>query len=580
MDFLREPAVIERYRDAPKAKAHGATYTPKALSDFVAEQILNAANLSGVDSPLLVLDPAVGDAELLVSLLEKLDGRGLTIEVHGFETDSKALDLARGRLERLFPSVQLRLEPTSFLEFVLDQFGDDGNGTLFRSQMPKAYDLVIANPPYVRTQIMGSNQARLLAQRFGLTGRVDLYHAFLIGMSQVIKPSGIAGIIVSNRFMTIKSGASVRSAIRERFNIHHVWDLGDTKIFDVAVLPAVLVLEGRRDPAAEVPRFTSIYETSAASGERVGHAVEALSREGVVELGDGRRFLVRHGRLDCSGARDAIWRLGTDASDAWLATVVAHSWGKFRDIGKVRVGVKTCADTVFIRSDWQQVPEAERPELLRPLTTHHVARQYRALQPGTRQEILYPHEVVQEQRQAVDLAAYPRTHAYLEKYRAPLEARKYVLEAGRRWYEIWVPQDPSAWGKPKLVFRDIAEEPTFWIDLDGTVVNGDCYWLISESSNETDLLWLAAAVGNSGFIKAYYDHRFHNKLYSGRRRFMSQYVEEFPLPDPKSKVGELIIRRTKDVFADIGVLGAETLTEDIDRLVWKAFGLAREEAGR
>jgi len=44
--------------------------------------------------------------------------------------------------------------------------------------------------------------------------------------------------------------------------------------------------------------------------------------------------------------------------------------------------------------------------------------------------------------------------------------------SGREWYEIWVPQDPAAWDQPKLVFRDISEEPMFWIDHDGAVVNG------------------------------------------------------------------------------------------------------------
>lgn len=42
---------------------------------------------------------------------------------------------------------------------------------------------------------------------------------------------------------------------------------------------------------------------------------------------------------------------------------------------------------------------------------------------------------------------------------------------------IWVPQDPRAWARPKLVFRDIAAEPAFWLELDPAVVNGDCYWL-------------------------------------------------------------------------------------------------------
>ena len=38
---------------------------------------------------------------------------------------------------------------------------------------------------------------------------------------------------------------------------------------------------------------------------------------------------------------------------------------------------------------------------------------------------------------------------------------------------IWVPQNPEAWAGPKLIFPDIAEKPTFCMDLGGAVVNGD-----------------------------------------------------------------------------------------------------------
>ena len=75
---------------------------------------------------------------------------------------------------------------------------------------------------------------------------------------------------------------------------------------------------------------------------------------------------------------------------------------------------------------------------------------------------------------AVDLSLYPRSAAYLESHRGTLEGRTYVTESGRKWFEIWVPQDPSAWDRPKLVFRDITHSPTFWVDLAGSVVNGDC----------------------------------------------------------------------------------------------------------
>ena len=102
---------------------------------------------------------------------------------------------------------------------------------------------------------MGAAQAQLLAEQFGLSGRVDLYYAFILGMSQVLKPQGIAGIIVSNRFMTTKSGASVRQAVLEGFNTRHVWDLGDTKLFDAAVLPPFCWSKARMDTSLK-PRLS------------------------------------------------------------------------------------------------------------------------------------------------------------------------------------------------------------------------------------------------------------------------------------------------------------------------------------
>jgi len=314
---------------------------------------------------------------------------------------------------------------------VLKRFGGTGNRSLFGSHVPEAADLIIANPPYVRTQVMGALQAQALARRFGLTGRVDLYYAFLIGMSQVLKPRGIAGIIVSNRFMTTNSGAGVRAAVRQRFNLRHVWDLGDTKLFNAAVLPAVLLVEGCDSHPAEAPRFTSIYETDDPAEHEAADPIDALQREGVVETPAGRRFRVQHGRLEATAVPDAIWRVATEAGNAWLATVKAHTWGTFGDIGRVRVGVKTCADNVFIRSDWEDTPLNERPELLRRVTTHHVARRFRALWPEKCRYILYPHEVMNGKRRAVSLSLYPRSGAYLRRHRAILEQRQYVLEAGR-----------------------------------------------------------------------------------------------------------------------------------------------------
>ena len=576
--------LTKRYKLVTEEKAGGATYTPKNLSDFVAEQIIEGFDEAKLKGSLRILDPAVGDGELLVSLLEKLTAKtNAKIELFGFDTNEKAVNLTSARLRQIFAGVDIHIKFGDFLEFARDFLDASGNGNLFQAPPPEGFDMIIANPPYVRTQIMGAKQAQILASRFGLSGRVDLYHAFLLGMGRVLKPDGIAGIIVSNRFMTTKSGCAVRRAILEQFNVRHVWDMGDTKLFEAAVLPAVLLLEGADSTKRRIKdkaRFTSIYATNEPAEVCSSGPIKALENTGVVEVRDGRRFLVQHGILDNGGQIDGVWRIATDILDSWLATVASHTWGTFGNIGKIRVGVKTTADKVFIQPDWKSLPEAERPELLRPLITHHSARHYKGLHLEKPWQIVYPHHVVQGKRTAVDLAAYPRTAAYLNRHRAALESREYVIEAGRNWYEIWVPQDPDAWAAPKIVFRDISEKPTFWMDLDGCVVNGDCYWLTCRNVSQADLLWLALAVGNSTFIENFYDHQFKNKLYAGRRRFMTQYVEKFPLPDPKSHIGKSIIEAAKRVYLLTPSPEADDLEKELDQLVWQAFGLTAKKVDR
>ncbi len=567
-----------RYGLVTEEKGGGVTYTPTLLAAFVARQIGGMIGRLPTDRPLRLLDPAVGHGELLLSLLKQLQRRRLRVEVEGFEVDEEALSVAGKRLRGEFPGVPTRLRSASFL----DHLTADGSGQmeLRPAAYLQPYDLIIANPPYVRTQVMGSKRSRAIARQFGLSGRVDLYYAFVLGIAEVLAPSGVAGIIVSNRFMTTKSGAPVRRRLLERLAIRHVWDLGDTKLFDAAVLPAVLLARGRGHRRKDPIAFTSAYETREPAVESAPDPIGALKRSGVVALPDGRRVRVRQGRLHRSRGGGDVWRLATDATDRWLSEVKRRTWAKFGDLGRIRVGVKTCADRVFIRNDWDQMGGAERPELLRPLATHRIAGRFRPRAEPSSTMILYPHEIGGGGRRAVDLRRYPRSAAYLEEHRATLEARQYVTDAGRKWYEIWVPQDPGAWELPKLVFRDITERPTFWVDLGGSVVNGDCYWLACEDSRDVELLWLAAAVGNSSFIEQFYDIRFPNKLYAGRRRFITQYVRKFPLPDPDTSLGQEIVDGARRLCGNGQAAGDEQLEREVDGMVWRSLTGSESPSGR
>lgn len=568
------------YLSAKRRKEAGIHYTPKILADFVAKQILNFWTCKSRTKEIRLLDPAVGDGQLLLSLLEKFRANNYSkIEVSGFDTSSAAVESARMRIREGFSELSLKLTCDDFLEFVLANYALNGQYNLFAEGPPQPFDIVIANPPYVRTQVMGKDKAQIIARQFGLSGRVDLYYAFIAGIAHILRPGGIAGIIVSNRFLTTKSGASVRKSIIEKFDILHIWDLGDTRLFEAAVLPAVLLLQRKTGKSQILSKFTSIYSVSNVNPDQLSkNAITALEQDGIVEVENGDCYYVQQGRLKYEKNPAKVWSIITNDSEDWLARVKAKTFCVFGDVGRIRVGVKTTADKVFIRSNWQDMPEEERPELLRPLTTHHIARRFKAISPKKQRGILYPHQVVNGKRVAVNLSDYPRSAKYLYFYRSVLEKREYVLKAGRQWYEIWVPHDPEVWRYPKVVFRDITEKPTFWIDLSGSVVNGDCYWLVAKNPEQTDLLWLILAVGNSSFIETFYDYKFNNKLYAGRRRFMTQYVEKFPLPDPDTEISQHIIQSTKKIYDLIPFSPlVNAIEQELDQLVWEAFDLSAEK---
>jgi hypothetical protein len=276
---------------------------------------------------------------------------------------------------------------------------------------------------------------------------------------------------------------------------------------------------------------------------------------------------------------DQVWSLSTPGYRQWLATVKRHTSCHFEDVAHIRVGIKTTADKVFIRDAWNDLPVKETPEaeLLHPLLTHFEAGRWQAVEPGPHKAILYPHRSEDGRRVPIDLREYPRAKRYFERHEELLRAREYVTSSGRQWYEIWVPHQPGDWTKPKVVFPDISREPKFFFDGSGLLVNGDCYWITLRAGQPDAWLMLMLAVANSSFIGKYYDLTFHNKLYSGRRRFQTQFVRGFPLPRLEGDLAREIIGRTESLAngadPEPNADGAE---EELDRLVWQAFGLTKE----
>lgn len=134
-----------------------------------------------------------------------------------------------------------------------------------------------------------------------------------------------------------------------------------------------------------------------------------------------------------------------------------------------------------------------------------------------------------------------------------------------------MPQNPDAWLHEKIVFRDISEKPEFWLDSTGAVVNGDCYWIDINPDTSEDTVYLALAVANSSFIEKFYDVKFNTKLYSGKRRYQTQYVEQFPIPYYGRTEAQQLIGIVKKLVAEGSKEAVTCCKPQMDALVEKLF---------
>ena len=547
-----------RYKNESKEKSNGIIYTPIEMADFLALEMIKYSQFDLKKAKEVnILDPAIGEGELILSIVSKIlaINSEILINIDGYETDATVATKTEHFIRQQFPSANVSIIAQDFLEAI--------------DNIDKKYNYIIANPPYIRTQILGADKAQEISNKMNLSGRIDIYYAFLLYMKKILSDDGISGYITSNKFFTIKSGSCVRDFMIGNYKIHSIVDFGDTKLFNASVLPCIIVFSNGRTATPEEVNFTSIYESknSTSPSSSIVSIFDSINKEGRYSLEDGRVFDYCQGHLH-DVSKGALWVIASNERKKWLTTVESNTWLHLSDLGKIRVGIKTTADNVFIGDDW--TGEKAKIELLRPLITHRDAGQIVAKGKST-WKVLYTHTTVDGKKVAYDIDDYPESKSYLEQHYEQLAGRNYVIKAKRNWYEIWVPQNPDSWKNRKIVFRDISEKPEFWLDETGAIVNGDCYWIDIDSSVFEDTIYLALAVVNSSFIEKYYDAKFNTKLYSGKRRYMTQYVEQFPIPNPNTDEAREAINLVKKIIAGCSEAETTRYMNNINKLTEQMF---------
>lgn len=547
-------------------KKNGITFTPEPLALFLAEKILEHYN-PNENNELIITDPACGDGALLSSIARQLPASKLLF--YGYDTNESFLNKAKSWFKN---------KGITKAEFVCADFLQlsNHNQDLFSSVLEPIplSDIIIANPPYVRTQVLGAERSQELAKSYSLSGKVDLYFAFIVAMTRALKTGGILGVITSNRYMTTKSGAPIRKYLIEQYDLLEVIDLGDTHLFDAAVLPAIFIGRKKTKKSSNTPAciYRKIYEkpfTALPVDNQFNSVFEILKQK------EPSTFRVKDkyyeygiGLLKHDNGPSGIWQMTSESENQWIKQVESCMAFRIKDKFKVRVGIKSCADNVFLNPDYDI-----ESQLIRKLISQENISQW-VINQDSCINVLYPHYSINGKRMTYDIDMYPKAKAYLEKYKSQLEGREYLINAGRKWYEMWVPQNPALFDLPKVVFPDISMNPRFTFDSSGAIVNGNCYWIVAHTKEEEALLLLIEGVSNSNLMTKYHDLRFNNKLYSGRRRYLSQYIENYPMPDPNTSSARNIIEIVKHLNASSDIIKQKQLKAELEACVLEAFNMA------
>ncbi len=322
-------------------------------------------------------------------------------------------------------------------------------------------------------------------------------------------------------------------------------------------------------------RFSKIYEElNGYNGELTGltDVYDILHSQVDGYFTDGKKtYKKSSGLIKFGKTRENSWTMLSDEESEWISKIEHNSHCTVSDIFKVRVGIKTTADKIFISDKWESLNSIKpEDELLKDLISQENIEPWNFCDEK-KLKVLYPHFAQNGKKQTINIEEYPKAHKYLKQHEEKLRGRKYLIEAGRNWFEIWVPQNPALWDLPKLVFPDISVIPRFYFDDTGKIVNGNCYWIVVEKKADTDKLLLIQGIANSNLMTKYHDLVFSNKLYSGRRRYFSQYVENYPLPDYDSPQSKAIIDNVKIINSNSDNTNIKELTLELEKRVANAY---------
>jgi adenine-specific DNA-methyltransferase len=410
-------------------------------------------------------------------------------------------------------------------------------------------DFVLGNPPYIRLESVPS--ARSVAYRRvcqTMRGRSDIFVGFIEMSLRILKPNGVLGFIVADRWMHNQYGADLRRLVSLNYSVEAVISMHDVDAFEetVAAYPAVTVIRRREQGTAVVANASKAFGESQA---------QSLVKWASTSRPSVNTKAVSAVRLSAWFDSESSWPSGNPANLALIADL-ERRLPLLEDAAtgtRVGIGVASGADAVYLTHDLGLV---ERDRLLPLLTTADTAG-------GT---VRWSGTLLVNPWQdgrLVDLDDYPLLRAYLESRSSDIRARHVARKNPRSWYRTIDRVEPGLLEREKLVIPDLKAFIQPVLDRGEYYPHHGLYFITSDAWDLEVLGGLLLSDIAELFVSTYCV-----KMRGGCYRFQAQYLRRIRVPELAS-VGKRDRAELRRAFA--------TRNRDLaSRVARRLYGIDRD----
>jgi hypothetical protein len=406
------------------------------------------------------------------------------------------------------------------------------------------FDIVVANPPYVRQELIKHLKPTLQKVYPSVyTGTADLYCFFYARAVELLRKGGMLAFISPNKWFRAKYGEKLRKHIADTCQVYSITDFGELPVFKTAAtFPMIFIGQNGKSTS-----ISSIFTQVKSLNSPYPNVLEIIKDNGQV--------------LPLEAIKGSNWTLTDTASADCLRKMESAGipLGKYVD-GQIYYGVKTGFNKAFIIDGVKRAEliakDPKSAEVIKPLAVGDDVRKWR-IESKNRWLIVTPI--------GIDIKRYPAVFAHLKQWQPELEKRS---DKGNQWWELRACSYYEVFVRPKIIFPDIAKESRFSFDSAGTYLGNTAYMIPVYD------LYLFGVL-NSTCVWEYAKANFSclgdpNK--SGRFRFIYQSVANIPIPKASITEREAISKLVQKCLDAKGV-GCEEWEKEIDDRVTALYGL-------